>query len=102
MSAATQGSKERCVEAKTSDGSASMEQETALKNVETVVGCEKPTQVATRSNRDVTDKELLGHSEDDSDKEETFSDCSTHTLTVIQASIRNNQPGLEARIKLHL
>ncbi len=80
MSAATQGSEEGCVGAETSDCSAHMEHETAVKNVETAVETEKSTEVATRSSGELTDEELLGHNEDDCDKGDVSSNSSTNTI----------------------
>ncbi len=70
MSAATQGSEEGCVEAETRDGSDS--------SVVTEKESEKSVDVTPRSSIDVTDDDLLGHSEDE--EGEIFLDCSTHTL----------------------
>ncbi len=80
MSAAIQGSEVGSVVAETSHCSAHTEQETALKNEETIVGTDNPTEVAPGSTRDATDEELLGHSEGDGDKEEIPSDSLTHTI----------------------
>ncbi len=64
MSATIQGSMESCVVAETSNGSACTDQEIDLKNVETAVVSEKPTEVATMSTGQLTDNQLLDLSED--------------------------------------
>ncbi len=47
MSTTTQGSRESSTVAETSDGSACMDQETGLQNVDAAVESEKPTEVIT-------------------------------------------------------
>ncbi len=56
-----------------------MDQETGL-IVDAAVEQGKPSEVATRSSGEATQEELLGHSKDDSNEEEVYLDCSTHTL----------------------
>ncbi len=68
MSATTQGSEESCAVAETSDGSARMDLETGLSNVDAAVESEKSTEVTAGSTGQMTDDQLLDLSEDDSDK----------------------------------
>ncbi len=100
MSATTQGSKERCAVAETSEGSARMDQETGLSKEDTTVDSEKPTKVTDRSTRQVTDDELLDLSEDDSDMGDITLDSSTNT--VIPENLSDNDsdfnPDLPTRV----
>ncbi len=80
MSATIQGNEESWVAAETSDGSARMDHETDLKNVETAVLSEKPMEVAAGSSGQLTDDQLFDLSKDDSDKGDVLSDSSTHTV----------------------
>ncbi len=74
------GSEESCVVAETSDSSARTDQETGLFTVESTVVSEKPTEVAARSTRQMTDNQLLDLSEDDSYKGDVSSDSLTQTI----------------------
>ncbi len=80
MLATIQVNEESCVAAETSDGSARMDQETDLKNIETAVVSGKPTEVASGSTGELTDDQVLDLSEDDSDGGDVSSDSSTHTI----------------------
>ncbi len=80
MLATIQDSEVSFVAAETNDGTAHMDQETDLKNVETAVVSENTTEVAAWSTRPMTDDQLLDISEDDSDQGDVSSDSSTHTV----------------------
>ncbi len=63
MSGANQGSEEGSVETGTSDGSISTDQDTGMKIESAAVVSEKASEVAAGSSGEVTEEELLGHSE---------------------------------------
>ncbi len=73
MSAATQGSEESCVEAETSNGSAS----TSSLELEVT---EKSSEVAPGSTGDVSEEDLLSHSESDGNDGDALSDRSNTTM----------------------
>ncbi len=75
-----QGNEESSAGAETSDGSARTDQETGLNNIESSVVSEKPTEVAAGSTGELTDDQLLGLSEDDSDKGDISWDSSNETI----------------------
>ncbi len=82
MSATSQGSKESSAAAGTSDGSACMDQETDLKNVETAVVSEK---IVIREMSHQTALLTLSYLK--------------HSLTIILTSTRTYQPSLQVRCR---
>ncbi len=100
MSAMNKGSEESSARAETSDSSAHMDQETGLFTIESAVVYEKPIEVAARSTGQLTDDQLLGLSEDDSDKGDVSSDSSTKTIVPETLSDRDSDfnPDLPTRL----
>ncbi len=100
MSATNQGSEESSARAETSDGSACMDQGTGLNKPESAVVSEKPTEVTAGSTGHLTDDQLLGLSEDDSDKGDVSSDSSNETIVPDTFSDRGSDfnPDLPTRL----
>ncbi len=95
MSAATQGSEESCVEAETSDSSASMS------SLELEV-TEKSFEVAPASTGDVSEDDLLSHSGSDGNEGDALSDGSNTTMVPETHSDNDREFDLELPTEMEL
>ncbi len=97
MSATNQGSEKSSAQAETSDGSARTDQKTGLNKTESAVVSEKQREVTARQ---LTDDQLLGLSEDGSDKGDVLSDSLNETIVPDTFSDRdsNFNPDIPTRL----
>ncbi len=91
------GSEESSSRAETSDGSARTDQETVLITIEFA---DVSTKVTARSTEQQTDNQILGLSEDDSDKGDVSSDSSNEIIVPETSSDRDSDfnPDLPTRL----